>query len=212
MSDILQEISEDVKKDKLKAFFKSYGIYFITLLILILTLSIIWWQNYKRKQVLRAAEEFNEAMMISSPEEAKDLEGRLKKLTYGDTIYAQLASLQLAAFSTYKEDYNKAFAEYNSLSENRKTVAAIRDYSNLMKIKVRIVSEKLAYDKAVEQLDDYIEKATYFVAQAKFLRANLLMKLNKPTEAKEDFNIIITDSVLPTPFIKISEMLAQSLK
>lgn len=214
MDGIFQEISQDIKKDKLNAFMKRYGI-LVIIFFVVLFCSVgfwFWWQDHKEKQILEEAEIFNQVLTKLQSQDNHGAYEKLEKLAYGNTIYAQMASLQVAGISLNSQNYNKAIAEYNALIENDKVDKVIKDYAKLMLIKTEYISNKINDDEMLSQITHYIHDSSYFKSQAKFLRATVFIKLDKIDKAKQDLNVIITDTSLPPSFINICEILEKSLR
>ena len=108
MSDLIEEIKEDVRFDQLIKFFRTYANYIISAVLvgLIFSASYIFWQHSKEKQQQVMATRFDQALQES-------MNGHNKQ------AMALLTALEQSASSGYKTlvAFRRSMLESNSSEE-----------------------------------------------------------------------------------------------
>ncbi len=132
MSDLIEEIKEDVKVEKIIIFFKRYANHLIALILIagVGAGGYLFWQNQKEKERLAQSGLFFQAQKAAS--EGHDQEARqfLSQLASGKTTsstqgYSALALFQQALLdSTSPEDKRRLYLE---IADNTKIDAKFRD-------------------------------------------------------------------------------------
>ena len=142
--DILDEIQEDVKKEKLLSFFQNYGKYLVAVILacFIFTILYFWWSNYKSNLLLEDSSEYNDA--VNSKEQVRI--SKLEKIKQKNSVYGDLAKLQLAAYYYDDKDYNKSIHNYELIYKSKSSSEIYRDYAKLMAIKIRVHAGKVSLD------------------------------------------------------------------
>lgn len=118
MSDIFDEIEEDLKRDRLEATWKKYGKFVIAIVVVIVlaTAGYKGWQTYQASQKAAMANQFDQAGELARN---GDIEGAIDKLATlaqeGDG-YGALARLQQAALMAENGDREGAIALYDAVA------------------------------------------------------------------------------------------------
>ncbi|MCK5576149.1 MAG: tetratricopeptide repeat protein, partial [Sphingomonadales bacterium] len=134
MSDIFQEVDEEVRRDRLKEYWRAYGSYMIAtaVLIILITSGRVIWKDYTESRAARESESFASALKL---EEAGSVTSAI--VAYNDiadtavTGVATLARLRAAAalLSAGRED--EAIAAYDALANNNSADREIRELAAL---------------------------------------------------------------------------------
>lgn len=159
MSDIFQEVDEEVRSDRLKQFWRAYGSYVIAtaVVIVLVTSGRVIWKNYTESRAERESESFASAVALETSGKTDEAIAAYNDLSQNaSTGVAVLARLRAAAtlLSAGKED--EAIAAYDALSADTSADREIRDLgalnaASLMMNRdpsddVRMRLEKLAVD------------------------------------------------------------------
>jgi hypothetical protein len=129
VSDIFQEVDEEVRREQLTKLWQRYGNYLIALCILIVAgvgawRGYDWWQNKKAGE---AATAFEAAAKLAETGKHQDAEAAFAKLgTDGTAGYRMLARLRSAS-ELAATDSKAAVAAYDSIAADNSAGQLIRD-------------------------------------------------------------------------------------
>ena len=133
VSDIFQEVDEEVRREQLKKLWDRYGVYFIALAVLVVV-AVGAWRGYDYWQSKKAAEfgaQFNAAAILSEQgkhDEAETAFGRIA--TEGTSGYRVLARMREAA-ELAERDPKAAVAAYDDLAASSATGQPLQDLAAL---------------------------------------------------------------------------------
>src|SRR5712671_6717568 len=133
VSDIFQEVDEEVRREQLKKLWDRYGTYFIALAVLVVV-AVAAWRGYDYWQSKKAAEfgaQFNAAAILSEQgkhDEAEKAFGRIA--TEGSSGYRVLARMREAA-ELAERDPKAAVAAYDDLAASSATGQPLQDLAAL---------------------------------------------------------------------------------
>src|SRR5271170_3007090 len=117
VSDIFQEVDEEVRREQLKKLWERYGTYIIAVLILVIV-GVGGWRGYQWWQTKRAAEAgaaFEQAVTLAESGKRQEAEAAFAKLaTDGTASYRVLARLREAA-ELGRTDRKAAVKAYDEL-------------------------------------------------------------------------------------------------
>ncbi len=120
MSDIFREVEEDVRREKLEKFWKSYGDYVIALgaAIILGIAGFQLWQRYQTTQREKTAVAFSAAQRITDPRQAAEAFADLAKTASGG--YRQLSRLEQADSMLASGQRETAITLYKEIAGNEK--------------------------------------------------------------------------------------------
>src|SRR5580698_7436391 len=129
VSDIFQEVDEEVRREQLKKLWERYGTYIIAALILVIV-AVGGWRGYEWWQAKRAAEAgaaFEQAVTLAESGKRQESEAAFTKLaTDGTAGYRVLARLREAA-ELAGTDSKGAVASYDEIAADGSAGQVIRD-------------------------------------------------------------------------------------
>jgi predicted negative regulator of RcsB-dependent stress response len=183
MSDIIQEVAEDIKTEKFFYVIKKFTKIFVVLsLIALLATAGFVYHNYKyeQKQLAFSIDYHNLANAnIDSP----DYSNLLNKLTKSDSeAYGAMANISYAKQLIAVKNYQEAFKILTSLYNNSSNNVVFRNISRVI-----ILATILAQDLKDISLDNKISETTSnqpFNNLIKLLYAQILLGNDKIEEAK----------------------------
>jgi hypothetical protein len=190
MSELIEDIQEDIKREDLINFWKKYGKFIISaVVVFVLAVSgVLYWQHYKQEQKAKISLRFQEiisSLEPGSPEKTiKDLQEFSLNASSGYKILSQFSAAGLMpdiaqAFSDISNDKSieKSFREIASL------LSAI---SNLDGANPRVVLEMLA---------SFESSGSPFRPLAREIVGYALMRLGNIDTAKSMFESLIRDQM-----------------
>jgi len=142
LSDIFQEVDEDLRRDRLAKLWKLYGSYVIgaALALVVATGAYVAWQNYRVKQLMAEGDSFVEALVMrgnGQTREAADAFAALAART--NDGYGTLARFNQAAILAQRGDAGEAVKIYDALAASAPD-AALRDLAALSSISLSLES------------------------------------------------------------------------
>ena len=161
MSDLIEEIKEDIRGEQYRNFLKRYGFkaFLILATFLILAGVWLWWNNYQTNKLYRDAANYHLAIRNFGKGEFEKGKNIMEKLAYKDTAYSALAGLNLAVFSEFESKFNKSSSLYKSISSNDKQDKILREIARIMHIKSSLAkdTDKKNLDQNIATLNEYID-------------------------------------------------------
>ena len=133
MSDIFQEVDEEVRRDKAVEFWTKYQNYLLAaaVLIVLATGGYRFWRYYELQQAEAAGAQFQDALRLDAdgkPDEAQAAIANLQKSA--PRGYANLSRFVDAAL-TLKKDPKAGIAAYDALASDAKLDPLLRDTAKL---------------------------------------------------------------------------------
>lgn len=118
MSDIFDEIEEDLKRDRLEEAWKKYGKYVIAIAVVIVlaTAGNTGWRYYQTSQKVEMANQFDQAGMLARDGNIDGAIDKLASLAQEGAGYGTLARLQQAALMAENGDKEGAVAVYDAIA------------------------------------------------------------------------------------------------
>ena len=136
MSDVFQEVDEDIRQERYKTIWKRYRYYFISiimvLIIAVATNAFLRHQNFKK--VNERSDKFFNAVSISNSnsDEALKLLNEFSKTELKSSQYNVVLSLFIeAAINREKQDFSAALNVYSQIAKMENIDIFYIDYANL---------------------------------------------------------------------------------
>jgi hypothetical protein len=133
VSDIFQEVDEEVRREQLKKLWDRYGVYIIALAVLFIA-GVAGWRGYEYWQSKKAAEfgaQFNAAAILSEQGKHDEAEKAFARIaSEGTSGYRVLARMREAA-ELAERDPKAAVAAYDDLAASGATGQPLQDLAAL---------------------------------------------------------------------------------
>ncbi|MBX7146052.1 MAG: tetratricopeptide repeat protein [Alphaproteobacteria bacterium] len=133
MSDILHEIDEDLRRDRLLNLWKKYNKHILGLILFIL-ITIIgtnFWKSYNLNQQMNRGLIYQQGLNASKLNSFEAAESAFEKLLDKQDIYATLARFQIANIKQKTGKVNEAQSIYENLSQDKKIEKDLRDLAQI---------------------------------------------------------------------------------
>lgn len=208
--DVLDEIKDDINKERFVNFLQNYGRYvaILVLCVLIGFITYFWWNNHKNNVLLEEAGEYGDAMNSND----KDKVSKLEELKTKKTVYSDLAKLQLAAYYFGDKDFNRAIYNYELLVSSKNTDKIYKDYAKLMVIKIKILSGKVSLEDGIIMYEDFYKNAEYFNNLAVLGESILLMNKGEKDKVSSRLNEILTDNESPSLLMDLAKIIDKRIQ
>ena len=135
MSDIFEEVEEDLRRDRTLALWKKYGPYAVGagLAIVAIAAGIAWYVEYRNTLAERAAAQFVAAAdLAAGPNKPRALSAFATIIRDAPTGYATVARFYEGAIKGQTADHAAAVAEYRALAADSSVLRELRDAATLL--------------------------------------------------------------------------------
>ncbi|MGQ0675286.1 MAG: DUF2659 family protein [Rhodospirillales bacterium] len=210
MSDIFQEIDEDLRRDRLTELWKRYGNYLAAAAALIVlgTAGIVGWREYRERQNKAQADVFIKAMEQAQTGETDAAKAAFARLAKdAGAGYAMLARLQQAALLSKAGDAAGAVMLYEEIAADGRVEQALRDLAVLLIAQNTIDSADPA--QLTQRLSSLAQDKNPWRHTAMELQALLAKRAGDTAKAKEIYTKLADDLSAPQSLrARATEMLA----
>ena len=195
MSDILRQVDEDLRKERIIQLLKSYGIYIIVTIVVIIV-SIISYQlviSKNKSENERLVEIYIQAESIKNSNQKLE---KLSELINAQNEYLSgLAELKVANFYINNGNIEKALESLDNIIDNQKYDPIINDLSLYFMLMIKL--EKISY----EEFSSYIDDEMIEISKFKYLFKELIAIKNflngDVDDARKRFQNLISDPDIP---------------
>lgn len=198
MTDIFQEVDEEVRRERLKKLWDQYGNYLIAVCVLIVVGVAAWrgYQWWEVKQAAQAGAAFEQAVTLAATGKHQEAEAAFAKLaTDGTAGYRVLARLREAAeLST--TDSKGAVAAYDEIAADKSAGQIIED---LAAVRAGfLLVDTAPYSEIRDRLEPLAAADRTFRYSAREILALSAWKANDVTAARQWIDMIMIDPQTPT--------------
>ena len=197
MSELFDEVDEDVRRDQLKKLWDEYSIYIVAGALLIIA-AVGGWRGYEYLEAKKAAEAgvaFDRASELSEQNKHAEAEAAFTDLAAkAPSGYRTLARLRAAA-EVANRDPQAAVKLYDEMSADRSIGAPEQD---LAKIRAaQLLLETAGYPNMLARLEPSTAPAATFRHTARELLALSAWRANDTAAARQWLDLIANDGETP---------------
>lgn len=207
MSELFDEIDEDVRRDQLKKLWEQHSFAIIAIIVLIIA-GVGGWRGYQYVETRKAQEAsaaFDRAAELSTQDKSAEAEAAFNKVaTDAPSGYRTLARLRAAAEAA-KRDSAAAVKQYDDIVADRGIDAPSRD---LARVRAgSLVVDTAAYDAMVQRLEPAASATGAYRHSARELLALSAWRSGDMTAARQWLDQIANDAETPSSLRSRSEAL-----
>jgi hypothetical protein len=197
VSELFDEVDEDVRRDQLKKIWDKYSIYIVAAALLVIA-AVGGWRGYQYLEAKKAAEAgvaFDHAVELSDQDKHAEAEAAFNSLAAtAPSGYRMLARLR-AAGELASHDQQAAVKLYDDLSADRSVGASERE---LAKVRAAgLLLETAGYPAILERLEAAAAPEATFRHTARELLALSAWRANDATSARKWLDLIANDADTP---------------
>jgi hypothetical protein len=197
VSELFDEVDEDVRRDQLKKLWEQYSIYIVAGALLIIA-SVGGWRGYQYLEAKKAAEAgaaFERAVELSEQNKHAEAETAFNDLAAkAPSGYRVLARLRAAA-ETASRDPQAAAKLYDGISADRSVGAAERDLARVRA--AGLLLESATYPNMLQRLEPATTPGSTFRHTARELLALSAWRANDTTAARQWLDQLANDGETP---------------
>jgi hypothetical protein len=197
VSELFDEVDEDVRRDQLKKIWDKYSIYIVAAALLVIA-AVGGWRGYQYLEAKKAAEAgaaFDHAVELSDQDKHAEAEAAFNSLAAtAPSGYRMLARLRAAA-ELASHDPQAAVKSYDDLSADRSVGMSERE---LAKVRAAgLLLETAGYPAILERLEAAAAPEATFRHTARELLALSAWRANDTTAARKWLDLIANDGDTP---------------
>jgi len=197
VSEIFDEVDEEVRRDQLKKLWDRYSLYIIAVAILIVA-GVGGWRGYEYLEAKKAAEAgaaFDRAVELSEQNKHAEAEAAFADLAAKATSgYRILARLRQAA-EVANRDPQAAAKMYDEIAADRSVGAPEQDLARIRA--AQLLLESTTYQNMLQRLEPATAATSTFRHTARELLALSAWRANDGTAARQWLDLIANDGDTP---------------
>ena len=197
MSELFDEVDEEVRREQLKKLWDKYSLYIIALAILIVA-GVGGWRGYQYLEARKAAEAgaaFDRAAELSEQNKHAEAEAAFADLAAkAPSGYRILARLRLAGEVTTR-DAPAAAKIYDEIAADRSVPGPEQDLARVRA--AQLLMETTTYPNMLQRLEPATAKDSTFRHTARELLALSAWRANDTTAARQWLDLIANDGDTP---------------
>ncbi len=197
MSEIFDEVNEDVRRDQLKKLWDQYSIYIVAAALLIIA-SVGGWRGYQYLEVKKAAEAgaaFDKAVELSDANKHAEAEAAFADLAAkAPSGYRVLARLRTAT-EVASRDQQAAAKMFDEIAADRSVGAAEQDLARIRA--AQLLLEKSTYPDMKQRLEAAAAPGATFRHTARELLALSAWRTNDSAATRQWLDLIANDGESP---------------
>ena len=197
MSELFDEVDEEVRREQLKKLWDKYSIYIIAAMILIVA-AVGGWRGYQYLEAKKAAEAgaaFDKAVELSEANKHTEAEAAFADLVAKAPFgYRVLSRLRLAA-EIANRDAPAAAKMYDEISADRSVGAADQDLARIRA--AQLLLESTSYPNMKERLEAAAAPGGTFRHTARELLALSAWRANDAAATRQWLDMIANDGETP---------------
>ena len=198
MSELFDEVDEDVRRDQLKKLWDQYSIYIIALALLIIA-SVGGWRGYQYLEAKKAAEAgaaFDKAVELSDASKHTEAEAAFADLaTKAPAGYRVLARLRTASEAANR-DQQAAAKMFDEIAADGSVGAAEQDLARIRA--AQLLLEGSTYPNMKQRLEAAAAPGATFRHTARELLALSAWRANDATATRQWLDLIANDGDTPS--------------
>ena len=198
MSEIFDEVDEDVRRDQLKELWDRYSVFVVAGALLIIA-AVGGWRGYQYLEAKKAAENgaaFDQAADLAEQNKHAEAEAAFTKLAVGaPSGYRTLARLRAAAEAA-KGDPQAAVKLYDEIAADRAVNVPEQDLARLRA--AGLLLETAAYDNMVQRLEAATVPGSTYRHSARELLALSAWRAGNVEATRKWLDLIANDGESPS--------------
>jgi hypothetical protein len=207
VSELFDEVDEDVRRDQLKKLWDQYSIYIVALAILIIA-SVGGWRGYQYLEAKKAAEAgaaFDKAVELSEANKHTEAEAAFADLaTKAPAGYRVLARLRTAT-EVASRDQQAAAKMFDEIAADSSVGAAEQDLARIRA--AQLLLEGSTYPNMKQRLEAAAAPGATFRHTARELLALSAWRANDATATRQWLDLIANDGDTPSSLRSRAEAL-----
>jgi len=207
MSDIIREVNEELRRERIEKLWQRYGGYVVGAAILIVLVVAGWrgWEWYTAREAAKSGARFEAALQLVNEGKRFEAEAAFNAIaTDGTSSYRLLARIRAAAEAA-KTDPAAGVRAYDALAADGSIEAILRDLARLQAGRILVDSASAA--EIADRLEPLMAAQSPFRHSAREILGLARYRAGEREAAQKIFAEILTDPETPPAMRIRAEML-----
>ena len=195
----LKEVDENLRRDRMQDFFKSYGKWIAAAVVLFLGAvgGWIYWEEHRDQRSAEQSEQLHAVLTDIASGKRQTVPQRIAELekSHSDVVRAS-ATLTDAAFALEQNNRAAAIAKYRAMVSDESLAQPFRDVATIRLTALEF--DGIKPEEVIARLEPLAKAGTPWFGSAGEMTALALMKQNKNAEAGRLFAAIAADNQVPS--------------
>ncbi|HYA04531.1 MAG TPA: tetratricopeptide repeat protein [Xanthobacteraceae bacterium] len=209
MTDIFQEVDEEVRREQLKKLWQRYGHYGVAFCILVVAGVGAWrgYQWWEAKQAAQSGAAFEQAIDLAAAGKHQEAEAAFAKLVADGTAGYRLLARLREATELAQTDRKAAVRIYDEIAADRKAGQVIQDLAAVRA--GYLLVDSASYSEIRDRLDPLTGTERPFRHTAREILALSAWKTGDLTAARHWTDMIMSDPQTPAGMRSRAEVLSE---
>lgn len=197
MANFIEEVDEEVRRDRAAKAWKRWSPFFIGFVVVILAgvAGYELWKGWQADRTAAAGARFSSALGLAQAGKHPEAAAAFDDLARGDAAgYAQLARFQQAANLVEAKDITGAIAAYDNIAGDSRATSGFRDLARYLAVFHGL--DQLPLDQVKQRLSA-ITSDSPWAANARELGAIAEFKAGNAEEARRQLTALADDPLVP---------------
>ena len=195
----LKEVDENLRRDRMQDFFKSYGKWIAAAVVLFLGAvgGWIYWEEHRGRSSADQSEQLHAVLTDIASGKRQTVPQRIAELekSHSDVVRAS-ATLTDAAFALEQNNRTAAIAKYRGMVGDESLAQPFRDVATIRLTALEF--DGIKPEEVIARLEPLAKAGNPWFGSAGEMTALALMKQNKNAEAGRLFAAIAADNQVPS--------------
>ena len=214
MVDLLDEIKDDIKQERVGKLWKRYGTIIVSLAIAIVvgTTGKVWWDDHKNTKEQAFALQYYQALRQIERGNFEQSQSSLAELSKSDTAgYSVFAAFTVAQQHIAQGNVDAALTSYRELANNDAADSVLKDLATLLLTYYRIEHGKGNEQAILADLEHLTQAGNPWYFSGVELKAVYALQKNDVEKSYALFNELDKDSQTPVELRRISKEVLKAL-
>jgi hypothetical protein len=211
MSDIIREVDEELRRERMMKLWDRYGIYVVAAATLLVLAVGGWrvWEWYSAREAARASVQFESAIALGNEGKRVEAESALNALAKDGTFGYRLLARFRAASEAAKANRENGVTAYDALAADTSLEDVFRDFARVQAALLLVDSASVAEIKT--RMEPLITPSSAFRNSARELIGLAHYRVGEREAAAKQFAAIVADPDAPPSMRNRAQVLAALL-
>jgi hypothetical protein len=197
MSDIIREVDEELRRERMMKLWERYGIYAVAVAVLVVLAVGGWrvWEWYSLREAAKSSVQFESAIALGNEGRRPEAEAALNALAKDGTSGYRLLARFRAAAETTKSNRQGGVAAYDALAADTSLESVFRDFARVQAALLLVDSASVA--EITSRMEPLLVPSSAFRNSARELIGLAHYRAGERAAAAKRFAEIVTDPDSP---------------
>jgi hypothetical protein len=211
MSDIIREVDEELRRERMMKLWDRYGVYVVAVAVLVVLAVGGWrvWEWYSAREAAKSSVQFESAIALGNDGKRTEAEAAFNTLAKDGTSGYRLLARFRAAGEAAKVNRESGVAVYDALAADSSLENVFRDFARVQAALLLVDTASVAEIKS--RMEPLITPSSAFRNSARELIGLAHYRIGEREAAAKQFAAIVADPEAPPSMRSRAQVLAALL-